>query len=600
MRSVSRPERGEFGLYRLARGSFLGAALFSLAINLLYLAAPLYMLQVYDRVVPSGSVSTLVMLTVMLLAAFAALGVLDMVRGRILARAGIRLDRQLAGRVVAATMQRASASGSQPLRDFDMVRALVGGSSVSAMLDLPWVPVYILVLAALHPLLGVFALGSAVILGLMALVNEWLVRRPQKAANAASARSYAFTDMSMRNAEVVHAMGMTGGLLRRWSLERNRFLVNLTEAGDRAGAMTSLIKLLRMSMQSLILGLGAYLVIERMASAGVMFAAMLLLGRALQPVEQVVGNWRAIVSARGAWLRVRDLLAAAAPGDKALALPRPAGRLSVEGLSYAAPGTLKPILRGVAFKLEPGEVLGVIGPSGAGKSTLARLLVGVLSPTSGAVRLDGADVAHWPREQLGRHVGYLPQDIEIFADSVAANVGRFQDGADAEIIRAAQTAGVHDTILRLPEGYETQVGTGGAVLSGGIRQRIGLARAVFGDPSLVVLDEPNSNLDHHGEFALAECIGALKEQGTTVIVVSHRMATLGMVDKILALDEGTATAFGPRNEVISRLTRPVPERPRQQPRGEQREPPRPAGTAAIEEAAAEMKRIASDATPGQA
>lgn len=576
--------------YISVRGYFLTAAIFSLGINLLYLAAPIYMLQVYDRVISSGSLPTLVMLTVVLLMAFSALAALDIVRGRILARAGLRIERLLASRVVTATMERASASGSQPLRDFDTVRSFVGGSAISAIFDLPWAPVYILVLSFLHPLLGLFALCSAIILGLMALLNEWMVRQPQKAANHASARNYAFTDMSMRNAEVVHAMGMTEGLLRRWSRDRNRFLANQIEASDRAGTMTSLIKFLRMSMQSLILGLGAYLVIERMATAGVMFAAMLLLGRSLQPVEQVVGNWRNFVSTRAAWLRVRELIAAVPFGERPLALPPPLGRLCVEGLTYAAPGNLKPILRGVAFQLMPGEVVGVIGPSGAGKSTLSRLLVGVLTPSTGVVRLDGADVARWPRDLLGRHVGYLPQDIEIFSDTIAANIGRFLEGADAEIIQAARIAGVHDVILRLPNGYDTQVGEGGAVLSGGIRQRIGLARAVFGKPSLIVLDEPNSNLDAEGENALAECIGYLKDQGTTVIVISHRMATLGAVDKILALRDGAVAAFGPRNEVVAKLTRPVPSR-------EEPDPPSDAATA-IEAAAAEMKRIAADAAPG--
>jgi ATP-binding cassette subfamily C protein len=545
-------------VFDAVRSYFVTVGLFSLGINLLYLAAPIYMLQVYDRVISSGSLSTLVVLTIALLIAFVTLAALDIVRGRILARAGIRLDGLLAGRVVAATLERGNGVGSQPLRDFDTFRQFVSGSGISAIFDLPWAPVYILVLYLLHPLLGLFALGSAVVLGVMALVNEWLVRQPQKEANAAAARNYGFTEMSLRNAEVVQAMGMTGGLLKRWSRDRNRYLTRQLEAIDRAGVMTSLIKLLRMSMQSLILGVGAYLVIERMATAGIMFAAMLLLGRALQPVEQVVGNWRNLVSARAAWLRVRDLLAASPPRERPLSLPQPLGRLSVEGLTYATPGSLKPILRKVSFRLEPGEVVGVIGPSGAGKSTLARQLVGVQRPTAGAVRLDSADVARWPRELLGRHVGYLPQDIEIFADTIAANIGRFQDNADAEIILAAQMAGVHDKILRLPDGYDTQVGDGGAVLSGGIRQRLGLARAVFGNPSLVVLDEPNSNLDAEGEHALAECLGHLKDRGVTVVVISHRMATFGIVDKILALNEGAVIAFGPRDEVVSSLTRPVP------------------------------------------
>jgi PrtD family type I secretion system ABC transporter len=311
-------------------------------------------------------------------------------------------------------------------------------------------------------------------------------------------------------------------------------------------------------MQSMILGLGAYLVIEHVTTGGSMFAASILLGRALQPVEQVVGSWRNLISARGAYDRVRNLLAANPARDPALALPRPAGRLSVEGLGYVIPGTNRAILRNVSFRIEPAEVLGIIGPSGAGKSTLARQIVGILVPSAGAVRLDGADVSVWPRESLGRHIGYLPQDIELFADTVASNISRFRNDDDQEVIEAAQMAGVHDMILRLPGGYETQIGEGGTVLSGGYRQRIGLARAVYDNPSLVVLDEPSSNLDSDGDTALLSCIAELKKRGTTVVIISHRPNTLGAVDKLLLLRDGVVEMFGPRDEIIGRLTRPAP------------------------------------------
>jgi PrtD family type I secretion system ABC transporter len=295
-----------------------------------------------------------------------------------------------------------------------------------------------------------------------------------------------------------------------------------------------------------------------MATVGAMFAASILLGRALQPVEQMVGSWRNLIAARSAYQRVRDLLAAAPMRDPGLALPRPIGQLSVESLSYAPPGSSKPILRGISFGLEAGEVLGIIGPSGAGKSTLARNLVGVLTPSAGAVRIDGAEVSTWPKESLGRHLGYLPQDIELFADTVAANISRFQTGNDDKVIEAAELAGVHDMILRLPQGYETQVGEGGAILSGGYRQRIGLARAVYGNPSVVILDEPSSNLDADGDAALADCIVQLKERRITVVIVSHRPATINVVDKILLIRDGIAEMFGARAEVMARLTRPVP------------------------------------------
>lgn len=536
--------------------------MFSLGINLLYLAAPLYMLQVYDRVIASASQVTLVMLTIALLLAFLSLAGLDTVRSRVLTRAGVRLDRLIAGRVMSAVIERASALGgarSQLLRDFDTFRQFVTGTGIHAVFDLPWAPIYILVIFALHPLLGAFALGSAVLLIIMALLNEIFVRPPLTESGEAASRNYSFTEMSLRNWEVVQAMGMMAGLLQRWGRDRNRMLERQATASDVAATMQSIIRFLRLSMQSVILGLGAYLVIERLATVGAMFAASILLGRALQPVEQIVGSWRNLVGARTAYRRVHDLLAVTPVHDLNLELPRPSGHLAVENISFAPPGgAAKLILRGVSFRLEAGEVLGVIGPSGAGKSTLVRQIVGVMSPSTGAVRLDGADVAVWPKATLGQYLGYLPQDIELFADSVAANISRFQLGDDAEIIDAARMAGVHDMILRLANGYDTQVGDGGAVLSGGYRQRIGLARAVYGRPSLVVLDEPSSNLDAEGDAALADCIVALKKRGTTVIIVSHRPTTIGIVDKILVLKDGVAEMFGTRAEIMARLTRAAP------------------------------------------
>src|SRR5262249_18209416 len=360
-------------------------------------------------------------------------------------------------------------------------RQFITGMGIHAIFDLPWAPIYIAVIFLLHPLLGGFAFGSAVVLICMAFLNERLVRPPLSESNEAATRNYSFTEMSLRNTEVVQAMGMTEGLLRRWGDDRNRMLERQVAASDRAATMQSIIRFLRLSMQSFILGLGAYLVIERAATVGAMFAASILLGRALQPVEQIVASWRNLVSARAAFHRVRDLLTAHPPRDLKLELPRPAGRLSVEGLVYAPRGSSRPILRGIGFRIEQGEILGIIGPTGAGKSTLARQIVGVLAPSAGAVRLDDADVSKWPRSMLGQYIGYLPQDIELFADTVAANISRFQTGQDQAIIKAAQMAGVHEMILRLPDGYETQVGEGGAILSGGYRQRIGLARAVFGN-----------------------------------------------------------------------------------------------------------------------
>lgn len=549
-------------VFSACRRYFITALAFSLAINILYLAAPLYMLQVYDRVISSASIVTLVMLTLLLLVALGSLSALDVVRSRVLTRASIRLDRLLAGRVVAVSVENAGRGGpirSQPLRDFDTFRQFVTGPGIHAMFDMPWAPIYIFVIFVLHPALGAFALGCAVVLVAMALINEWVIKAPMTEANEAAAKNYGFTEMSLRNSEVVQAMGMMPGLLQRWSRDRDRVLERQTIASERAATTQSIIKFLRMAMQSLILGLGAYLVIERSVTVGAMFAASILLGRALQPIEMAVGSWRNLVSARGAFERVKGLLLANPVRDPALALPRPSGRLAVEALVYAMPGANRPILRGVAFRIDSGEVLGVIGPSGAGKSTLARQVVGVLAPSAGAVRLDGADVSTWPRESLGRFIGYLPQDIELFSDTVAANISRFrQEGDDSEVIEAAKMAGVHDIILRLPRGYETQVGDGGATLSGGIRQRIGLARAVYGNPSLVVLDEPSSNLDSDGDVALLACISDLKSRGTSVVMITHRPNTLGSVDKLLVLKDGMSEMFGPRNEVIAKLSQGRP------------------------------------------
>jgi ATP-binding cassette subfamily C protein len=557
---LTHPKSDELrGIFHGCRRYFATAAVFSLGINLLYLAAPLYMLQLYDRVISSASYVTLAMLTIVLLFALISLAGLDFVRARVLTRASMRLDRQMASRVFTATVE-SSAKGatptSQTLRDFDTFRQFITGTGIHAIFDLPWAPIYLFVIFLLHPLLGAFALGSAIILIALAILGQWRVQGPIGEANQLATRNYAFTDMSLRNCEVVRAMGMMPGLLQRWDRDRSGALRRQVVGSDRAANNASIVRFLRMSMQSLILGLGAYIVIDRLATVGVMFAASILLGRALQPVEQMVSGWRNMLSARSAFYRLKALLTTFPVADPSLALPQPAGRLSVENLMYGIPGAPNTILRGVTFKIEAGEVLGVIGPSGAGKSTLARQIIGVLAPSVGAVRLDGADVSTWPREALGRHLGYLPQDIELFADTVAANISRFRpDGEDSAVVEAARLAGVHEQILRLSKGYETNVGVGGAVLSGGIRQRIGLARAVYDNPSFVVLDEPSSNLDSEGDNSLQSCITELKRRGTTVVIISHRPQTIAVADKLLIMRDGAVELFGSRNEVISKLTK---------------------------------------------
>src|SRR5215207_5701919 len=528
---------------RGCRSYFLPAALFSAGVNILYLASPIYMLQVYDRVVSSGSVPTLVMLTLALLIALVAMAGLDHARARVLVRAGLRLDRILSERVMNAMVRQAStapgAAKSQALRDLDTFRQFLTGGSFYALFDAPWAPLYIIVLALLHPLLGAIGLVFALILLALALVNEWMTGRLLSEAGEAASRNYAFTEATLRNSHAIEAMGMLGALLKRWSHDRNGMLAAQATASDRAAALMSLIRFLRIAMQSVILGAGAYLVIQRDATGGVMFAAMFLLGRALQPVDQAVAGWRQLVAARTAYRRLDRLLAAFPAPPANLRLPRP-------------------VLRDISFEIEPGETLGIIGPSGAGKSTLARLIVGIQAPTGGVIRLDGANVATWSRADFGRHVGYLPQEIELFADTVAANIARFGEGDDDKVVEAAVLAGAHELILELPQGYDTMIEEGGGNLSGGHRQRIGLARALYGNPALLVLDEPSSNLDMEGDLALGACLAKLKEMGRTVIVISHRPVTLNSVDKIVMIQTGMVRLFGTRNEVLAKLGQPVP------------------------------------------
>lgn len=543
-------------IFRGCKRHFATAAIFSLAINLLYLAGPLYMMQVYDRVISSGSLVTLIMLTILLAVAYAALSGLDVVRARILARAAVRLDRSIGPRVVESAVQASLRSGRarvEVLRDFDNFRQTAAGAGIHALFDLPWAPIYIVTIFALHPLLGAFALACAIVLFAAALANEQWVRTPLSAATVASSRNYAFTDMSLRNAEAIRAMGMSDGLLRRWQRDRDPLVEHQTVASDRAAAMASVIRFLRLFMQSAILALGAYLAIEKATTVGAIFAASLLLGRAMAPVELIVGSWRSIASARDAYRRTTALLTCHPPASAGFRLGRPVGILSAENLGYSAPGSTRPILRAINFRIGPAEILGVVGPSGAGKSTLARHLVGVISPSSGSVRLDDADLSSWSLSTFGRYIGYLPQDVELFADTVAANIGRFSGHDDILIVDAARLAGVHEMILRLPQGYETPIGEGGHVLSGGYRQRIGLARAVYGDPSLVVLDEPGSSLDTEGESALLECMLELRRRGTTVVIISHRPSALRTADKILVVQNGVGQLFKPRADVAPRV-----------------------------------------------
>ena len=563
MKSSSRLPQEVRAALAACRPHLYAAIAFSLAINVLYLALPIYSAQVYDRVVASGNLATLAMLSIAFVIAMAALAGLESVRTRLLNRAGLQLEDRLAGRVMQAAVEQAVAVPGhdrlRPLRELDSLRTLVTGGAVPAVLDLPWAVLFVAVLFLVHPALGLAATVCAVILVALAALNDVLSRRTLKAVAQAAARTQAYADATLRNAEIVQASGMLDGLAARWRRERTQMLAAQGASVERGSTLIAGIRFVRYAAQALVLGLGAWLAVERSITPGAMFAASILLGRAMQPVEQLVGVWRQLVAARESLQFVCALLGTRPPRAAPITPSAPQGRLAVEDLVFVPPGGPRPALGKVTFALAPGESLGVLGPSAAGKSTLARLLVGVQPPTAGAVRLDDAAVASWARADFGRHVGYLPQDVELFPGTVAENIARCGAVAPDEVLKAAQLAGAHEMILRLPRGFETEVGDQGALLSAGQRQQIALARAVYRRPCLVVLDEPNSNLDSAGETALVECLRRLKAAGTTVVLISHRMAALQAVDRLLFLESGAVKAYGPRDELLARLA-PAPLR----------------------------------------
>ncbi|WP_200845075.1 type I secretion system permease/ATPase [Roseomonas sp. 18066] len=562
--AMPEPDAGEgSGLRAACMPYFVAAAVFSGAINLLYLASPLYLMQVYGRALPGRSEATLLLLTLVLLLALLVMALLDAVRARILVRAGIRMDHMLAARLLATLAARGTrreAGGGErrgeALRDLDQVRQVMTGPGVQTLFDAPWTPVYLVILAFIHPLLGAVAAAGAILLLLVALLTEFAIRRPMRRATEAASRSYAFASDVLRGSEPAVAMGMLPGLVARWQDDRFTMIGGQAIASDRHAAFSAATRFLRLSLQSLMLGVGAWLAIERAVEPAVIFAGVILMGRALAPVEQAVGAGRQITSAWESWRRLRSLFAEAPASRARMTLPRPDGRLEVRDLDYRLPGADgRQVLRDVSFAVGKGQALGIIGPSAAGKSTLARLLIGAMAPGRGSVRLGGVDLRQWDHQALGRHVGYLPQDVGLFAGTVRDNIARFGQASDEEVVTAALHADVHDMILDLPQGYDTPVGPGGAVLSGGQRQRIGLARALVGLPSLVVLDEPNAALDAEGEMALRNALEALKSQGVTFIVIAHRPNIIGAVDALLVLEDGAVSTQGPRAEVIDALRR---------------------------------------------
>jgi len=530
------------------------AALASLLLNLAMLAPALYMLQVFERVFSSGSVETLIMLAVPVLVMLVLGYYMDTARARTLAAAGRHVEARLAPEALASQLLESSAGTrgeSDALRDVAQLRKLLASAGVVALFDAPWVPVYLLIITVLHPLLGgIAALGAVLLFGL-GVVTERVTRRRTERALAASRAAQRNADALLRNAETVVAMGMTRDALAGWQArcdEQHAAQENLAEASIRLGALA---RTARQLLQMTALGFGAWLVVGRQASPGIMIAATILLGRALQPVELLISGWKAMIEARSAWLRLAER---AAPAHRApLPLPAPRGRLEVDRLTYSFSAQRAPLLRGVSLTAFPGESLGLVGASASGKTTLLRLLLGMRKPQSGIVRLDGADIARWDRDSLGRAIGYLPQNVELFGGSVTANIARLQSPDPEAVIRAARLAQAHDLILRLPDGYDTEIGEGGCLLSGGQRQRIALARALYGDPRLLVLDEPNSNLDEEGDAALAAALTEIKARGVTVVIVSHRRNLISRLDRLAILRNGRIEAFGPAQLVLARL-----------------------------------------------
>jgi ATP-binding cassette subfamily C protein len=548
---------------RAFRSALTGVGLASGLINVLSLAGPLFMLQVYDRVLPSRSIPTLIGLSLLVLVMFAFQGLLDVLRGRILLRIGRGLDEKLSARVFEIVMRaplqaRPASEGLQSIRDLDSVRSFVSSMGLTAFFDLPWMPLYIAVCFLFHPLMGFAVLLGAILICSLTLLTEWLTQTPGRASAALAAARYKVAEAARRNAALLQALGMRSRMTDRWLQANENYLQTQQTANDMVAGFGSLSRVLRMIMQSSVLGVGAYLVINQEATAGVMLAATILSARALAPVELVIANWRSFIAARQSWRRLSEALTAAPVEQEWIALPPPARNLRLTAITIVPPGMAGAALHDASFTLIAGNALGVIGPSGSGKTALARALVGVWKPARGTIRLDGATLDQWSPDSFGRFVGYLPQEVELFEGTVAQNIARFEENmAPEKLIEAATAAGVHDVILRLPQGYKTEVGEGGGLLSGGQRQRIALARALYGNPFLVVLDEPNSNLDTLGEQALTKAIAGIRARGGIAIVIAHRPSAVAAVDHILVLNEGRVQAFGPRDQILQQVLQPV-------------------------------------------
>lgn len=544
---------------------------FTALINILMLVPSIYMLQVYDRVLSSHNETTLAMLSLMVVGFFVFIGLLEIIRSFIVIRIGSQLERRFNLRVYQAAFERnlfrGEGNAGQSLGDLTHIRQFVTGPALFAFFDAPWFPVYLFVIYLFNVWLGVFATAGAVLLIGLAFLNEAMTKKPLGEAAVFSQKSSQMATSHLHNAETIQAMGMLGALRHRWFQVHSRFLGLQNQASDTGAVISSLSKTLRLCLQSLVLGLGALLVIKGDMTAGMMIAGSILMGRVLSPIDQLIAVWKQWSGAKLAYRRLDALLQAFPPSDDAMALPAPKGQITFEQVSAGPPGQRGATLHLVSFQLGSGEVLGVLGASGSGKSTLARVLVGVWPTLGGTVRLDGADIHRWNRDELGPYIGYLPQDIELFSGSIAQNIARFREADPQKVVEAAHQAGVHDLILRLPQGYDTVLGEDGCGLSGGQKQRVALARALYGKPSLVVLDEPNSNLDTVGEAALAGAIAQMKAQGTSVILVTHRSSALAQADKLLVLNDGRLQAFGPSQDVLKALAGAQEQKPAQTPAG---------------------------------
>jgi PrtD family type I secretion system ABC transporter len=551
-------------VFRPVGGAFVGVLVLSIFANLLVFTSPIYSLQVYDRVLSSRNTMTLAMITLVAIGLYVTYALIDHYRSRSLGEVAVAVDAVIAGPAfeIALAMARAGhpSHRADSLRDADTIRDFVAGGALVALFDAPWTIVFIGVCFFIHLELGIFAVLAGLILLGLSIANEFVTRRALTEAARSSDGSLDRIAATLRNVEVIRALGMTGVVRRRWFADRRRTVHAAATASRRGGTVMVLIKFLRLTVQSTVLGLGAWLVLNGEIGPGTMFAVTIVLGRALAPVEAIVAQWKSVVAARNAWVRLDGRIRALRRTEDRMSFPRPvAGALTVENLFVAPPGSQKPVVRNVSLRLAPGEALAILGRSGSGKTSLVRALVGAWPAANGTVRIDGADIANHDPDEVGRWVGYLPQNVELFAGTIRENIARLGDADDERIFAAARTAHAHDLIQRLPDGYDTRIGEDGVGLSGGQRQRVGLARAAFGDPILVVLDEPNANLDGEGDAALAATLATWKARGVTVVVVTHKSDVLAVCDRIAVLDDGQLIKYGPRNEVMAETAKAAAE-----------------------------------------